>query len=409
MTRVLDGKGEEARLTLDEFVYIISMGVAFNTSVAGYNIPTVVVCGIAGFWILLALYRTVSGAAPLDRGLKPLGIRFAAPKLLILIYSYVLFCLGLIPSGNLGGINQIVSVALPIASVYLYGRKTIDLVFLSCLVSFLFVVPFTCINEGFDSLLAPIRTVFDSTVSNPFETHQFAFTAGFLLIYYLYIDQEQGHAWKSLCSFIMCFIGYKRIVLLAVLAVVVVKVIHDLLGNKVKIKFYRIGLLCLAALSFLFIVFLYNGFAASWMSSHSVNVMGRNYYWQVAVSNSFFSPFYLGGGVNSLTHLLTSSYSYLHVGGVHSDILKYYYEIGFVGFICWLCYFLLYLPSWIRRNCGPRTFEAYTLTSLFMFVLFFTDNVDIYYGSQLLFAAIPMVVWLKSPSSMFEGVTNGRL
>lgn len=59
--------------------------------------------------------------------------------------------------------------------------------------------------------------------------------------------------------------------------------------------------------------------------------------------------------------------------------------------------------------CGEETFNAYVLITLFMFVLFFTDNVDIYYGSQLLFAAIPMVIWVKSHSSLEEGGENGTV
>lgn len=386
------------RLTIDELVYIVSMGVALNTSVAGYDIPEFVIYGIAIFWIVIALCRTITiSELPLNRGLKPLAIHFAAPKITIVAYSYLLLLLDLVPSGDFGGINQIIAVALPIASVYLYGEKTVDLVFLSCFVSFLFVVPYTCILEGPDSLLAPLRAVFDSTANNPFETHQFTFTAGFLLVYYSLIDREKGYKWKAFGSFAMCFIGFKRIALLAILVVIAVKAIHGLLGKRFNEGFYSAGLVCLAIVSFGFVALLYNGFVAEWMSSHSINVMGRNYYWQVAVSNSYFSPFYLGAGVNSLTHLFASSlYSYLHVGGVHNDILKYYYEIGFVGFVCWISYLLVYLPSWLRKNCGNRAFEAYTLTVLFMFVLFFTDNVDIYYGSQLLFAAIPMVAWLKS-------------
>lgn len=91
-----------ARLTVDEFAFIVSMGIALNTQVAGYDIPNVVVYGISVFWIGVALSRTVSTSGPLNRGLKPLGIRFALPKMLILLYSYFLFVTGLSSSGTQG-------------------------------------------------------------------------------------------------------------------------------------------------------------------------------------------------------------------------------------------------------------------------------------------------------------------
>lgn len=38
------------RLTVDEFAFIVSMGIALNTQVAGYDIPNVVVYGISVFF-----------------------------------------------------------------------------------------------------------------------------------------------------------------------------------------------------------------------------------------------------------------------------------------------------------------------------------------------------------------------
>ena len=98
---------KSARLTVDEFAFIVSMGIALNTQVAGYDIPNVVVYGISFFWIVIALSRAVSSNGPLNRGLKPLGIRFALPKMLILLYSYFLFVTGLSSSGHPGGVQSV--------------------------------------------------------------------------------------------------------------------------------------------------------------------------------------------------------------------------------------------------------------------------------------------------------------
>ena len=380
-------------LTLDEIFFVIVMGIGLNPNVAGFEMSKSISYCFYAIWVCLAFYKASNERLVCDYGIKPLGVRIAAPKIAMVVYSLLLSALGLSDSGLVGGLNQIASFVVPIAAVYLFGSKTIDLIFYSCIISTAFVIPFTVFFYGPECLIAPFRAVFDSRASNPFETSQFTFTASYLCVYYSCLDKNRRPG-KIIASLFMCFIGFKRIVLVALMFVMLLNFILIRVAPQSKESIVARSLICIGLGCFAYISLLYSGFIEDLMSTSSINVMGRNYYWQVAVDNSAFNLFYLGQGVNSLQKLLTTYYSYLHVGGVHCDILKMYYELGFIGFALWLYYYLGYIPSWLKRRNAHQTLVAYGLVTMFQFVLFFTDNVDTYLGSQLVYCSIPMIIWI---------------
>lgn len=403
MASKMDNNREIQSLTLDEIFFIIVMGIGLNPNIAGFEMPKSISYCFYAIWVCLALYKASSIRLVRDYGLKPLGIRFAAPKIAMVVYSLLLSLIGLSDSGVVGGLNQIASFVVPIAAVYLFGTKTIDLIFYSCVISTAFVIPFTVFLYGPTCLFAPIRAVFDSTASNPFETSQFTFTASYLSVYYCCLDKNRRPG-MMITSLFMCFVGFKRIVLVALVLVLMLNIICSRMTLKYKESVLVISLTCIGLGCFAYIALLYSGFIEDFMSASSINVMGRNYYWKVAVDNSTFNLLYFGQGVNSLQKLLTTSYSYLHVGGVHCDILKMYYELGFLGFVLWLYYYLIYIPSWLKGRDVHQTLIAYGLITMFQFVLFFTDNVDIYLGSQLVYCSIPLIIWIDELRTPRQGI-----
>ena len=389
----------EKALTFDGAIFILCMVFALNPNIAGYKVPTVVPYCLYALWVFLAICKVSSARTVVDTGLKPLGARLAAPKIAMILYTAILVVTGVSDYGVVGGLNQLASFAIPIAAIYLFGATAIDLIFYACVFSAALLIPFTVALYGPSCIVAPFLSVMDSTVSNPFETNQFTFTATYLCVFYCFLDKRKITS-RVVLSLIMCFIGFKRIAVLALLVAALFKYISKNMTPRSRFAIYRGVLLCLGVGCFAFIFLLYSGFIKDLMSLFSVNVMGRNYYWQAAVDNSVFSITYLGQGVNTLQELLTTNYSYLRVGGVHCDILKMYFELGFVGFILWLYYYLVYMPRWIARSGAVLTFEAYAIVTLLQFVLFFTDNVDIYLGSQILFCTIPMALWVTEVDSV---------
>lgn len=387
------------KFDLTGLLFILTMGIALNPSVMGMTLPQVAVVAITVFWLLVALLLAFGGHGPKARkegegAFACLARCFLTPKLLIWAYGIMLFVIGVGSREYFStGYTQIASVVLPLCALYIFRGKTVDYIFWACIVSFIPVVLFTCAEEGISCLSAPFLSIVDSVVHNPFENHQFTFTAAFLLVHYLCLKGERGS--RDILPIIGCSImvlmGFKRILVLSIVAVVLLSIVCGRITPQARKKVCGAASVCLFAGCWIWVWLIYSGTFFQLVDTLDIQTMSRTYYYQIVVDNTALSPLFPGMGLNAVSNMLTSMYSYLGVGGVHSDILKYYAEIGFLGFLAWTWFYLLSLPKMIERRFGDAAAYGYYLVNIFAFVIYFTDNIDIYLGSQLLYVAIPFV------------------
>lgn len=395
----LEAFRKAVKFDLTGLLFILTMGIALNPSVMGISLPQTVIVAITVFWLFIASLLAFGGHGPRVRGegagaFSCLARFFLVPKLLIWAYGIMLFVVGVGSREYFStGYTQIASIVLPLCALYIFRRKTVDYIFWACVISFVPVVLLTCAEEGIGCLGAPFLSVIDSVVQNPFENHQFTFTAAFLLVYYLCLKDERGS--RDIlpivgCS-IMVFMGFKRILVLSIVAVVLLSIMCERITPQAKRKVCKAASICLFVGCWIWVWLIYSGTFFQLVDALGIQTMSRTYYYQIVVNNTAFSPLFPGMGLNAVSNMLTSTYSYLGVGGVHSDILKYYAEIGFLGFLAWTWFYLFSLPRMIERRFGDAAAYGFYLTNIFAFVIYFTDNIDIYFGSQLLYVAISFV------------------
>lgn len=393
------------RFDLAGLLFILTMAIALNPSVMGMNLPQGIVVGITVFWLLAALLLALGKRAKIAESARRLaecgGSAFSyltkcflVSKLAIWVYGILLFVVGVGASQYFStGYTQIASVVLPLCALYLFRNKTIDYLFWACVVSFIPVVMFTCLEEGFGCLIAPFQSMVDSVSRNPFENHQFTFTAAFLLVYYLCLKDERGS--RDVLSIFVCSVmvlmGFKRILVLSLVAIIALSFVCDRVSPRTRRGICRAASVCLFVGCWIWVWLIYSGAFFQIIDDYGIQTMSRVYYYQIVVDSTSFSPFFPGLGLNAVSNMLTSTYAYLGVGGVHSDVLKYYAEIGFVGFLAWTWFYLLSLPRLIERRFGDKAAYGFYLVNIFAFIVYFTDNIDIYLGSQLLYVAIPFV------------------
>ena len=389
--------------------FIISMGFALNPIVfRNYKMPYVIQVAVTCFWIFIAFIfwlrdrrRLSTGDGRTDKSRTRYGkiaSRFAIPKILIWAYGLALFATGVAnPTYASTGYTQMASILLPLSALYIFRSDALKYIYIACVASFVPIVVFTCLGFGLQSLAAPFLSIVEPEIMNPFENHEFTFTAAYLFVYFSCIDErpfkEKFH--QIFVSGVMSLIGFKRILALSVLLVLAVHFLLIHLNGPARMRACKLIAGALAVGCSLFVWSIYSGQFFALMDKLGIQTMGRIYYYKVVTDNTSFSPSFLGMGLNSVSRMLTQDYSYLHVGGVHSDVLKYYAEIGFVGFFLWLWVYLFRLPRYIADHFGPRAFYAMSLINIFTFTSFLTDNIDIYLGSQLLYIVIPITVAMR--------------
>lgn len=392
------------KLSVSGFLYIVSMMVVLNPTVAGIDVPRSVIWAISIFWIVYGLIHKLRSSVRnksmnieasfsanlIDR----LAGLFLAPKIAVWAYGIGLFVVGVGASQYATtGVTQLVSVFLPVAALLLFGTKTVEYTFYSCAISFIPQIVITLIVDGPDAFVQWLSSLIYDGVSNPFENHSVTFTAAFLFVYYIGIDRfkREKNAVRVLVCAVMLALGFKRILVLSVAAALLLSLICNRVSIERATSLLKAASMFVLAGCWLFLVLIYNGSFFDLLQQFGINAMGRNYYYAQVASITDFSPSFLGLGLNAVSRMFTSTYSYMHVGGVHSDILKYYAEIGFIGFALWSWFYLLKLPKMIDVKFGLGAAYALRLVNILTFITYLTDNIDIYYGSQLLYVAIPVV------------------
>lgn len=393
---------EPRQLDVKGVAFIFSMVVALNPIIAEYHVPQYLIWGIdiiwAGIAFITLLRNSVSGISSGDGAFRSISKLFMYPKLAVWTYGIALFVFGIAPVQYAStGFTQLLSIFLPLSALYLFGAKTVDYIFWAALISFIPQVYFTCAADGLDSPMNWLYSFIDDSVSNPFENHEITFTAAFLFTYYVGIDRykKEKDVLKIAACIFMLLLGFKRILVLSIGAAFGLIWICNRISQKSADTLLRLASACLLIGCWVFLVAIYNGIFFDITEALGVNMMGRNYYYAQIASVTEFSPSFLGLGLNAVSNMLTTTYSYMRVGGVHSDILKYYAEIGFIGFALWSWFYLLKLPKMIELRFGPGSAYAMRIINVLAFVTYFTDNIDIYLGSQLLYVAIPIVFAMR--------------
>ena len=211
----------------------------------------------------------------------------------------------------------------------------------------------------------------------------FLFTFALLSLYFI-IEKDKP---KALLAIVFMVFSFKRIAFVGFLSSLMV---YYLL-NRSTVKYNR-RLFTIVITSFNFIylwglIFLVNGYFDQFISdifgvSSNFLFMGRvdmysNIFSKLGQSNLF------GIGIGRVSDYL-SNYVESGIGegiltNIHSDILKYYLELGVIGFM-----YSLYIILHIGYLTMLLTYAFVVMLN----VIFLTDNVSIYFGFMILFFII---------------------
>ena len=105
---------------------------------------------------------------------------------------------------------------------------------------------------------------------------------------------------------------------------------------------------------------------------------------------------------------MTGQYSYLNVGGVHSDILKIYIENGFILFGLWLWYYLIAITKSFAKKINTSTAVLFFTLTIYTFILYFTDNVENYFIYQIFYICIPISYAVNQKKEMENKVKSEK-
>ena len=292
-------------------------------------------------------------------------------------------------------IYQSISVMAAVSAVYLFGIEAIDLFTIGLCITngliMLLEIPNFGLWSSIQSLVTCLVTFGNAEgYARSLEIHDLTFVFGQLVLYYVVFApkdtrRERKKRWRMilLCTFFF-LVGMKRI---AIPAVVLFVVYSFFLKNKKFLKPFLIlqGLLWVAFF-FLYIYGVRTGEVSKIMNMVGIDMMGRDYLWQLVGEHYDFSIGYMGHGFEYVDSIVANWYSsglINHPYPFHNDILKVFVEMGFLGFVLWSGIQYVIGPTFWTKYADNNTALLYMADLGYMTITYLTDNTAFYFWSTM--------------------------
>lgn len=392
-------------------LYIVLMAIAFTTRCGDIFISNNVQYIIAIIIIGISFFSFIINGKNREnaKDLKKVFKWYFIPPLLIHLYTLILMMVGIFDKAYFStNISKYIPILLAISSIYIFEEKAFDYNFIALILSWFLSFFISIICKGINVIPYAIMQAYFE-VENPIgevsknylELHDLVLTLGCIFVYFIYnINMKKRINKKEIYSILIALVilglGMKRITILGILvSFIFIKCMkHISKENKIKLCKIAGGTILIACYIYVYII-LNSEILYDFCDKYNINLMGRNYYYDVIAKYGDFSIGFLGTGRNSVTKILTKQYNYLHVGGVHSDILKSYIENGFIVFGLWLWYYLIDLTKKYEKQFGTSSAILYFCLTIYTFILYFTDNVENYFIYQIFYTIIPITYAIK--------------
>lgn len=328
----------------------------------------------------------------------------SAPYLWTVLYSLFFWVVTLtgfsvMRKGVFYVVYQIIAIVVAAATVYLFGNNGIYYQFLAVAVANIIFMVQTIIENGigeFVSEYAAVITSFSVETGSGmkfFEMLGYSFAIAFFIIYFLldFSKNKRRILWL-IGAVLLFFMGLKRIVLIAIVAAVVFGVFSIRF-----IKKHTKGLMYFVATTAIVLTLAYIAAVRlglySWLEAIGIDSMGRNRIYEQIYDLYELGIGFFGRGAGYITEAalsgtldlsLSDGYS---VAAIHNDLLRQYIELGFIGNIVWIVFFLHFRIRYFFHNSKSEMDRRHGILAaavfFALFITFTTDNTYYYYYTTL--------------------------
>lgn len=311
------------------------------------------------------------------------------PEILIVLYSVFL----ILPSGNDELLKKYISRAClflvtaleGVAISRLYKDKAIDIIFKSALLNYIIYIVCFIKTNGFISLfINTYKTIFeDVSTKSILEAHEVTFVFGLLFLYYLFTNHRKNKN-KMIICLIMSLLGFKRIMLLAILIAILLKFVLNMAAKRVSIKnlsnkiTFGITILILL-ISFLWLHIISDEKINQISEKNNINFMGRLQIYELIRDEYNLDIFFLGRGLGFISYWGEINVYYTNGVALHSGIIQMYVENGFIVFTLYLIN-KFYFNYRRIKNVNKKNADIYFCIMVYIIICWFTDNVATYFN-----------------------------
>lgn len=401
------------RVRKKDLVFIISLVVIFAQYIKIFDLGYYCQFIVALLWVIYDYVNIIYTNGIKGRysdEIKFFRKIYLTPWIVIALYTLFIFFNGLtenVPLITFIGSNTtiLINILFAFSALHLFKEKALSNSIIALGIIYVLVTVNAIITRGpliVITQFIDILTTFNSD-KNPFEIGDCTFAAGLIFLVYLFYGRKHTKKERKYLFIFGFFIilGLKRIQILSMVSVVFIGMMLKI----VKSKYSKNLLMHIVTLAFVVVStgFIFFIDSDSNLLAWTGLDMGRYHLYSFINDYFDYSIGFLGHGYGFSNRFVELNTRF-SITVLHSDIIRMFVEIGFLGFYIWMIYYLILARKTIEKNYGMDCACKYFFMTFYLFITYFTDNTVNYFVTQY-FNCI-LLTSLIIGNSFFQSMTK---
>ena len=309
---------------------------------------------------------------------QKIGILFLVSILFLMVFSIVFQLIDKQPLDYMKrsittGIYLIIAWLFAYEAIRFYKKRAVSIFFIASVISYSLTIVKGIMQYGVSILFHTI-SINAKMAYAPFEVDVLTYIFALFVIYYLIIDKNYK---KGVLAFVFCFLGYKRIILIALIITLILYWAYLKRVKNLRKMVSIISIFCIVVAN-VYIYIIKNNILNLLAIKYNIEFNYRIKFYSIFSQDYSLNPFNIGKGLGYLDmrmkEVLINNWGFASATTMHGDILKTFIALGIVLFVIYLVLILWVNTYKINTIYGKKATYGYFLMTLFLFICMFASN-----------------------------------
>lgn len=318
----------------------------------------------------------------------------------------------------------IINITVAVCAAYVYGKDCIEFAFWGSILYHFKMIALAASRAGISNIIPDVIGTIMGEDTGAFmgtlEVNEPTFCVGIFFLFFWFCDKDMFGKRKYLyilLSGLFLITGFKRNICGAVAAAIVIGYWMKWVQNKKRDLHVAIFVGICAIICCVFYVYtIKSSLFVNMAMKYGINLMSREGLYEFIGDQYDFDIIFKGRGFGFVEHYLVYvktlglKYAGSSLEHIHNDLLLYYIEEGFWGYLGWLIINCIWYPILCYKHGNSKLCLIYTIINAYNLITFTTDNMSSSYQVTLTYRLVLMgcfaTYWLQGKTKNKGGENN---
>lgn len=309
-----------------------------------------------------------------------------------------------------------INITVAMCAAYIYGKDCIEFAFWGSILYHFKMIALAASKAGIGSIVPDVINTITGGETGVFmgtlEVNEPTFCVGIFFLYFWFCEKEMFGKRKYLyilLSGLFLITGFKRNICGAIALGILIGYCMKWAKKRKKHGDLHVAIfigICATICCIFYVYTIKSSLFVNTAMKYGINLMSREGLYEFIGDQYDFSLIFKGRGFGFIEHYLAYvktlglKYAGSSLEHIHNDLLLYYIEEGFWGYLGWLLMISVWYPLLCYKYGNSKICLIYTIFNAYNLVTFTTDNMSSSYQVTLTYRLILMgcfaTYWLQN-------------